>query len=334
MKLDYLRSRPRRGTGRWAHYYRRDGREISLGVHGLEPGDARVVRAYAAEHARWQERPPETVTPRAGTFAWALDLYLASPEWKALSDGTRRSRMAIFRHYLIGQGGRPMATISSADLEAGLYARGGHAAVNHLKALKPVFAHAHRLGYVAHDPARGLKMDRPGGDGFVTAEADDIAAFQARWPVGTVERLVFDLALYTGAARVDLVKLGRHNLKGNLLTYTRQKTGQTAHVPLTRELAAVIARTPDIAPAFLLTAKGRPYTAEGLGNLFRDAARAAGCQFRLHGLRKAFCVYWAEHGRSAHQIAAMAGHATLAEVQRYTVAADRRRMIELLVEGA
>jgi integrase len=332
MKADYLRSRERRG--RWFHYYRRNGREISLGVHGLEPGDARVARAYAAEHARWQERPPETVTPRAGTFAWAVDLYLASPEWKALGAGTRRSRMAILRHYLAEQGGRPLSSISSADLEAGLYALGGHAAVNHLKALKPIFAHAHRLRFVASDPARGLKMDRPTGPGFATADADDIAAYQARWPVGTVERLVFDLALYTGAARVDLVKLGRHNLENNVLIYTRQKTGRKAYVPLTHELRAVIARTPDIAPAFLLTSRGRPYTAEGLGNMFRDAARAAGCQFRLHGLRKAFCVYWAEQGCSAHKIAAMAGHATLAEVQRYTVAADRRRMIELLVEGA
>jgi hypothetical protein len=42
-------------------------------------------------------------------------------------------------------------------------------------------------------------------------------------------------------------------------------------------------------------------------------------------------------GCSAHQIAAITGHATLAEVQRYTKAADRKRMareaMQKLVEG-
>ena len=55
---------------------------------------------------------------------------------------------------------------------------------------------------------------------------------------------------------------------------------------------------------------------------------------RLHGLRKAFCIYWAEKRATTHEIAAMAGHLTLAEVERYTRAADRTRMVKLLVEGA
>ena len=48
---------------------------------------------------------------------------------------------------------------------------------------------------------------------------------------------------------------------------------------------------------------------------------------RLHGSRKAFRVYWAEQGKSTNQIAAMAGHLTLAEVERYTKAASRLKMI-------
>jgi integrase len=37
-------------------------------------------------------------------------------------------------------------------------------------------------------------------------------------------------------------------------------------------------------------------------------------------------VVWLRSGCSANQIAAITGHATLAEVQRYTKAADRKRM--------
>lgn len=71
-----------------------------------------------------------------------------------------------------------------------------------------------------------------------------------------------------------------------------------------------------------------------LGNLFRDAATAVGMKARLHGLGKAFCVYWAEQGNTTHQIAAMAGHLTLGEVERYTRAADRQQIVRLIVEGA
>jgi integrase len=45
-----------------------------------------------------------------------------------------------------------------------------------------------------------------------------------------------------------------------------------------------------------------------------------------HGLRKAAARWLAEIGCSAHEIASITGHATLAEVRRYTKAADRKRL--------
>lgn len=331
-RYPYLRSKLRRG--RWFHTYRRGTKEIALGVHGLHPSDPRVFAAYCAEHARWEHSPPETVTPKGGTFAWALDIYKSGPAWAKLAPSTRKSRESIFRRYVKSQGDRPLSSIAPEDIEAALYAKGGNAAVNELKALKPIFAHAHKLQIIPADPTRGLKMDRPETEGFRTAEAEEIAAFQKMWPVGTVQRLTFDLALYTGGARADLIKLGRRNIVDGVLQYRRQKTKTLATVPLTAELRAVIARTPHIAPAFILNRRGKPYTAESLGNLFRDAATDAGMVARLHGLRKAFCVYWAEQGATTHQIAAMAGHMTLGEVERYTRAADRLKMVKLLVEGS
>lgn len=328
----YLRSKLRRG--RWFHTYRRGDKEISLEVHGLHPSDPKVFAAYCATHARWEHRPPGTPKPKGGTFAWAVDLYQTSPQWDQLAASTRKSRSSIFRRYVETQGERQLTDVRAEDLEIYLYSVGGHAAVNELKALKPVFAHALKLRFIATDPTRGLKLDRPNSDGFRTADADEIEAFQKHWPVGTVERIVFDLALFTGAARADLVKLSRRNIKDGVLTYRRQKSKVEANVPVTPELRAVIERMPDIAPAFILNRKGKPYTAESLGNLFRDAATTAGMIARLHGLRKAFCVYWAEKGVSTHQIAAMAGHLTLGEVERYTRAVDRLKLVKLLVVEA
>ncbi|MFD0978046.1 tyrosine-type recombinase/integrase [Tropicimonas aquimaris] len=328
-KPPFLRSKLRRG--RWFHTYRRGGKEIALGVHGLHPTDPQVFAAYCAEHARWQHRPPGTDSPKAGTFAWAVDLFKSSPRWDGLAPSTRKNKEAILRRYVAVQGARPLNSITREDLEAALYSKGGWAAVNELKALRPVFQHAHKLRFIPSDPTRGLEIERPESQGFPTADPDDIARFQERWPIGTTQRLVFDLALYTGASRVDLAQLSRANLDDGLLTYTRQKTGKTAYVPLTSELRSVIARTPDIAPALLLTSFGRPFAPAGLGNFFAEATTAAGVSFRLHGLRKAFCVYWAEQAKTTHQIAAMAGHMTLSEVERYTRDADRKRMIRLLI---
>jgi len=55
MAEKYLRSRQRRG--RWFQTYRRFEKEISLGVHGLEPSDPRVKAAYWVEHAKWEHSP-------------------------------------------------------------------------------------------------------------------------------------------------------------------------------------------------------------------------------------------------------------------------------------
>ncbi len=331
----YLRSRIRRG--RWFHYYRRPKeKEKSLNVHGLLPSDPRVKAEYFAEHARREYSPPKTITPHKGTFSWGLDLY-TSGNWKWLNEyaeGTKKSRKAIFKRYVEAQGNRLVSQISPRSIETALYAKGGHGAVNEYKALKPVFEHLKRLGHIRSNPMSGIQIEKPKPKEFPTADIDDVSAFISYWEVGTVQRLIFDLALYTGAARVDLAHLGRHNIKDGVLVFDRKKTGVTSYVPLTEELKSVISRTPDISPTFILSKNGKPYKFESIGNMFGEAAKAAGMKSRLHGLRKAFCVYWAEKGKTTHQIAAMAGHLTLKEVERYTRAADRENIVRLIMTGS
>jgi integrase len=81
-------------------------------------------------------------------------------------------------------------------------------------------------------------------------------------------------------------------------------------------------------PTFLATSFGKPFSVAGFGNWFRDRCDEAGLPngISAHGLRKATARRLADLGCTAHQIAAVTGHATLAEVQRYTKAADRKRL--------
>jgi len=56
------------------------------------------------------------------------------------------------------------------------------------------------------------------------------------------------------------------------------------------------------------------------------AGLSSDCTF--HGLRKAACRRLAEAGCTVHEIAAISGHASLKEVERYTKAVDQTRLAQ------
>src|SRR5690606_2402892 len=117
-----------------------------LEVHGLPPHDPRVMAAYWAEHVRWEHRPPDAVTPKRHTFAWAVDLYLSGcNDWAEYAESTKKTRLAILRRYVAAQGDRLLSEITQKAIEIALYEKGGQAAVGEYKALKPVFEHMRRL---------------------------------------------------------------------------------------------------------------------------------------------------------------------------------------------
>ena len=164
--------------------------------------------------------------------------------------------------------------------------------------------------------------------GYPTWSEAEIGRFEATHAIGTKARLAFALLLYTGQRRGDVVTLGRQHVHDDVLTIDQGKTegGEQAHleIPVHPKLRAIIDATPTVGvKTFLVTHFGKPYTAPGFGNWFRELCDVAGCPgVSAHGLRKATARRLAEIGCSANQIAAVTGHATLKEVQRYT---ERRR---------
>jgi integrase len=120
----------------------------------------------------------------------------------------------------------------------------------------------------------------------------------------------------------------RDGLKGRELHITQQKTGTRLIIPVIPELQAVLEATPNKHLTFLTTTYGQPFTAAGFGGWFRERCDEAGLpkDCAAHGLRKAACRRFAEAGCSASTIAAISGHKTLREVQRYVEAADKTRL--------
>jgi integrase len=160
---------------------------------------------------------------------------------------------------------------------------------------------------------------------------DEANAHEACHPVGTKARLALDLMLYTGLRRSDIVSIGRRPIDGDVLSIQPMKTKRTSAVFVTLRvlpaLAESIAATEDKGErAFLVTEFGKPFTSNGFGNWFRKRCNEAGVPGSAHGLRKAAATRCAENGATAHELMAMFGWTTVKEAERYTKAAERRKL--------
>jgi integrase len=132
------------------------------------------------------------------------------------------------------------------------------------------------------------------------------------------------------------VQMGRQHVRGGVLFLRQQqKTGTPLEIPVHPELQAVLDATPSNHLTFLTTSLGKPFSAAGFTNWFRECCNEAGLPkgTSAHGLRKAACRRLAEAGCSANVIAAISGHKSLNEVQRYTAAADQLRMARMGMEA-
>jgi integrase len=197
------------------------------------------------------------------------------------------------------------------------------------RSLRALMQHAVEIGMRSDDPTRDVrKVPTAKGDGYHSWTEGEIEQFERHHPVGSRARLAFGLLLYTGQRRSDVVRMGHQHLSDNAICVRQVKTGREVWVPVHEALAPILAGASSNL-TFLLTDQGKPYTAAGFGNWFRDQCHAAGLHgCSAHGLRKAAARRLAEAGCSTHEIAAITGHASLKEVARYTEAADRRRLAQ------
>jgi integrase len=84
------------------------------------------------------------------------------------------------------------------------------------------------------DPAKGIKgPKRKETAGHPPWTADEIDAYRARWPIGTIVRAAMELLFLTGARISYGILIGpQHVDRDGVLTFIHQKTGEPAHVPL------------------------------------------------------------------------------------------------------
>jgi integrase len=195
-----------------------------------------------------------------------------------------------------------------------------------LAMLRVLIRRAIEIEWLKDDPTIGIENAKL-NEIRAWTEAE-IAQFEARWPIGTRQRTAFALHLYTGQRRSDVNKMQWPDISGGMIKVAQLKTSVKLDIPLHINLREILLAAPRTGFAIINTEDGRPYSIKGFTYFMAGAIKAAGlpADCRPHGLRKAACRRLAEAGCTAKEIAAITGHKTLAEVERYCREADQKKL--------
>jgi len=270
---------------------------------------------------------------KAGSVAAVIAEYKDSREFfGSKSAGTQRMRRGILDRFGAAYGDRPFALLPPEWIEALLDSKPPHAARSWLATLRSLCKFALKRRYLRTDPTANIKLRSVKSDGFHSWTDDQIARYEAYYPIGTKPRLALALLLYTTQRRSDVVRMGRQHIRetpdGPALYVKQRKTGRELLIAIHPALSAVLDATPSEHLTFLVTATGKPYGDNHFSTQFRKWCDAAGLPkcCSAHGLRKAACRRFAEKGCSGPEIMANSGHETMKELVRYTKDADQAKL--------
>lgn len=348
VKLPYLlHDKDRHGTPRV--YFRRPGHPM-VRLHA-PPGSHAFLDEY--RRARQGDAAPK-VRPRktasAGSLRSLIEGYYASANFKVLAASTQRARRGILDNICLSKtkkSGAERGTLPFDRLEA-KHVRElrdekielPEAANGRVKAIRQVYDWAIENDLTTANPARAVKLLKSDGEGYHTWTLDEVARYEDVHPVGSKARLALALLLFTGVRRSDAVKLGRQMERDGVLHFSETKgansralsrkgsgMAKTRALPILPNLREAIDAAPSGHLTYLVTEWGRPFTAAGFGNWFRDRCDEAGLEHcSAHGLRKAGAVIAAENGATPHQLGAIFGWTTLRQAEAYTRRASQERM--------
>lgn len=336
-RLPYVSSyTDRHGRLRWR--YRRNGRTVALPG---QPGEDAFQRAYlAALEGRRLEakvvRHPNHALPQTLKAAWR-HYATQDPDFKRLRPSSRDQYIARAERLLamrvapadpLTWGEVPLADLRRRHVKALLsqMADRPHAGADALIVLRKMIVVGLDLEWIQHDPTHRLRY-RPEIEGHRAWTDHERARFEARYPLGTMQRTVYALALYTGQRRADLVRISWADVAGDRLRLTQQKTGKRLVLPILPVLREALDAAPRHGALVLAVEDGSPRSAEGLTNDWLRWCRSAGLTgTTLHGLRKTLGKLLAEQGATTRELMDVLGHDAIAHAELYSRGAEQETM--------
>lgn len=324
IRLKYIKEYDRNGVT--YRYFRRKGCP-QIALPGL-PGSREFNAAY---EAALNEKPIPASAHKAGTFGKLVTEYYSSVDYANLKPNSRKLYRVVLDplsrkhgHRLVRDMGRENARKIVESIGA---AKPGMANLTRA-VLKRVLRYAVDRGWRNDNPVQGIANYKIGTRHTWTEEQLD--AYEARWAIGTPERLDYASLLYSGQRGGDVVRMARPHPKATTIKVTQEKTGAELVIPIHPEWRKIINATPSNGISLIGDVRGRAIKRPMLTLRIRKAAEKAGLpsECTAHGLRKALLRRLAEAGKTSKQIAAMSGHKTLKEIERYTEAANQAELAQ------
>lgn len=313
--------------GKIRYYFRRRGGPRTRLPDPWEPEFAAAYSAALKQPSTAKGSATDAAVP-PGSFAALAKLYFASTDFARLKSSTKRPTEQIITKFISehGCGLVKELTRSHVDIIIARKASTPAAANSLLKKLRVLIGFAIAHGWRETDPTLRIKKFKEGE--FHTWTEDELAQFETRWPLGSRERTAYALHLYTGQRRGDVFRMTWADIEGNIVRVVQSKTGAKLSIPVHPRLREALDAWPKKHVTILHNSYGKAYTVGSYGHFMAITIRATGLPKRcvLHGLRKASARRLAEGGCSSKEIAAITGHKSMSEVERYTRAADQGRL--------
>jgi integrase len=281
-----------------------------------------------------------------GKLGWLIRLYLQSAEFNIFQPATKGPRRCMLEKLAEEKGAEDIEDIDRAAIVASMEARREtvHMANSWLSTMRNMFdwATRERLPGEATPileanpcefvkrfvPARSDDLDEE--EGHPTWSDNDLARFEAAYPLGSRQRLIYEVLLCTGLRVGDAARVGRQHVRAD--GAIRLKTEKTK-TWVTQRLLPRLRHALDVSPkgnpeelAWITGKNGRAMQKGYLGEWFAEACQKIGLDRSGHGLRKAAARRYAEAGATTNQLMAIFGWTTAAMAEKYTRMASREKL--------
>lgn len=315
--------------GQMRYYVRRKGIP-RVRLPGL-PGSPTFMEAY---QAAFKAEPQQITRGDPRGMAALIGSFYKSPGFQNLSPSSKKTYRFVLSKIETKHGHRPVDELPDDKARKIIEDIGeDRPALANLtcSVLRKLFAHAIKLKWRHSNPFKGIEPYKIGTHHTWTDQ--EIEAYEKHWPLGSRERMAFDVLLYTAQRIGDVVRMKRSDIVRGVLSVRQEKTGTALRIPVHPELQRSL-NAYGIRGQYLVGRKdGQPIKDDNLSAIVTRAAGDAGLPRKCipHGIRKAALRILAERGSSAKVIAALSGHKSLREIERYTEAADQETLAEQAV---
>lgn len=266
-----------------------------------------------------------------GSFGKLLRAFLGSPKVAALAVNSKIAYRKVLDPLIRDHGHKNLSSLKPKHISQiieGIAERSPSTANQTLGVLRVAFKYGMKKGLTDTNPTGAADRYKVGRHRAWT-EAE-LEQYEARWPLGTRQRLAYALLLYTDQRVGDVANMSRRDVADGGITITQGKTKKKMFIPFLPELVEAMDAMPVASLDALIGAEksGRKISAQWLSKMVKAAAKEAGlppdCQ--THGLRKAFLVRLAHLGYSIKEMQAYSGHESIDQLQEYVRDAEQKRL--------